>query len=154
MSFAKFVAVTAAAACAGGGIFIGGGTSGSASPAPVVLDHYLCSPHFGSPSCDPAQVVLPDGTTFGVNNPDAHLVCHEAEHRRRHEGGPSSASVTNELSAEPIPLVVGRLRSTCSIVQRLASRASHAHTVTLAVFSCSRVSSPSSGAADFTPPFR
>ena len=55
MSLTKFVAVTAVAACAGGGVVLGGGVSGSSPSTLVVLDHYLCSGRSRSSDCDPVN---------------------------------------------------------------------------------------------------
>jgi len=98
--FAKFCAVTAALACAGGGVFrrpLGDG--GRHDPAGS-LDHYLCAGDFGHAGCDPVTVALPDATTFGVNDPGHRIVC---DRMRRSFDAPATVEAQNEFSRAALP---------------------------------------------------
>jgi hypothetical protein len=144
MSLSKFVAVTAVAACAGGGVVLGGGVSGGSPSTPVVLDHYLCSDQSRGSDCDPVTVALPGSTTVDVTNPSAELECRRSAHGRRHSDDvATNVDVTNELTATPVALEVGNKRMSCAVER-------HGHR--LAKFSCFSVDYPSGSDARFDPP--
>jgi hypothetical protein len=159
--FVKFCAAAAALACAGGGMVIGRGGSavGSTAPPPVTLDHYLCV-FDGHGPCGPVPITLPDGTSFGVANPNSHFDCDPVRARNAGAPNPAPQAVSNEFSptgTTPVSLVEHRLVSTCSVttVQTTASASGHGHAsqvVTLASFACYSAGYPANGSVHFTPP--
>ena len=159
----KFAAVTAALACAGGGMATdlagsGAAVSGPGSAASASLDHYVCTGDSGNGGCAPAKVALPNGTTFPVNNPLDHLSC-TPDWRSYGGQSPAIIVVSNEFSptgpsGPGVSLAEGRLRATCSVLPAVQFGAARAHTnpIPLATFACTSVHYPSSSSVQFAPP--
>ena len=154
----KLCAVTAALACAGGGVIVDqGGSAGAANTGaatPVSLDHYLCANELRHGGCDPATVSLPNGTSYGISNPGSRFMCPDGRFGRQGQS-PATVSVTNEFSTAPVALAESRETFECSLLPAVQRTNVRARTVAAALvtFTCTWVHYPSRTSARFTPPF-
>jgi hypothetical protein len=155
--FLKVCAVTAAVACAGGGLTVdrvgSAGATDTGTAALVSLDHYLCGNELGHGGCDPTKVSLPNGTSFGISNPGSRFTC--ADGRFGHQGRPpATASVTNEFTTTPVSLAESRDTFGCSLLPAVQFPNARARTdvAALVTFTCTWVTYRSRTSARFTPP--